>query len=78
MTNKSKAIIIEIIASKIIELMMSNLKMKADDAISILLSSKTYELLSDFESGLFHLPYDEIFLMLESELDDRFTIPEVY
>ena len=44
MTNKSKAIIIEIIASKIIELMMSNLKMKADDAISILLSSKTYEL----------------------------------
>lgn len=78
MTNKSKAIIIEIIASKIIELMMSNLKMKADDAISILLSSKTYELLSDFESGLFHLPYYEIYQMLENELDNKFSIPEVY
>ena len=78
MTNKSKAIIIEIIASKIIELMMSNLKMKADDAISILLSSKTYELLSDFESGLFHLPNDEIYQMLENELDNKFSIPEVY
>ena len=78
MTNKSKAIIIEIIASKIIELMMSNLKMKADDAISILLSSKTYELLSDFESGPFHLPYDEIYQMLENELDNKFSIPEVY
>ena len=78
MTNKSKAIIIEIIASKIIELMMSNLKMKADDAISILLSSKTYELLSDFESGRFHLPYDEIYQMLENELDNKFSIPEVY
>ena len=57
---------------------MMKLKMKTDDAISILVSSKTYELLNDLESGLYHLPYDEIFLMLESELDDRFTIPEVY
>ena len=78
MTNKSKAILIEIIASKIVGLMMEKLKMATDDAISILLSSKTYELLSDFESGLFHLPYDEIYQMLENELDNKFSIPEVY
>ena len=78
MTNKSKAIIIEIIASKIVDLMMEKLKMATDDAIAVLVSSQTYKLLNDFETGLYHLPYDEIFLMLESELDDRFTIPEVY
>ena len=70
MNKKVYGVYLELLGSRVCELLINNDKMKENDAITLFLSSKLYELLSDESIGLINYSPYKLYDMLKEEIGE--------
>ena len=70
MNKKVYGVYLELIGSKVCELLINNDNMKENDAITLFLSSSLYELLSDESIGLINYSPYKLYDMLKEEIGE--------
>ena len=70
MNKKVYGVYLELKGSKVCELLINNDNMKENDAITLFLSSKLYELLSDESIGLINYSPYKLYDMLKEEIGE--------
>lgn len=69
--------VLQIIVSRLIELIANEMSLSADDALNRLYSSKLYEKLEQEETKVWHLSVPTLFsLFLEEKESGKITFPE--
>ena len=70
MNKKVYGVYLELLGSRVCELLINNNNMKENDAITLFLSSKLYELLSDESIGLINYSPYKLYDMLKEEIGE--------
>ena len=70
MIKKVYGVYLELIGSKVCELLINNDNMKENDAITLFLSSSLYKLLSDESIGLINYSPYKLYDMLKEEIGE--------
>ena len=70
MNKKVYGVYLELIGSKVCELLINNDNMKENDAITLFLSSSLYKLLSDESIGLINYSPYKLYDMLKEEIGE--------
>ena len=70
MNKKVYGVYLELLGSRVCELLINNDNMKENDAITLFLSSKLYELLSDESIGLINYSPYKLYDMLKEEIGE--------
>lgn len=70
MNKKVYGVYLELIGSRVCELLINNDNMKENDAITLFLSSSLYELLSDESIGLINYSPYKLYDMLKEEIGE--------
>ena len=70
MNKKVYGVYLELIGSRVCELLINNDNMKENDAITLFLSSSLYKLLSDESIGLINYSPDKLYDMLKEEIGE--------
>lgn len=70
MNKKVYGVYLELIGSRLCELLINNDNMKENDAITLFLSSSLYELLSDESIGLINYSPYKLYDMLKEEIGE--------
>ena len=70
MNKKVYGVYLELLGSRVCELIINNDKMKENDAITLFLSSKLYEMLSDESIGLINYSPYKLYDMLKEEIGE--------
>ena len=70
MNKKVYGVYLELLGSRVCELLINNDKMKENDAITLFLSSKLYEMLSDESIGLINYSSYKLYDMLKEEIGE--------
>lgn len=70
MNKKVYGVYLELLGSRVCELLINNDKMKENDAITLFLSSELYELLSDESIGLINYSPYKLYDMLKEEIGE--------
>lgn len=70
MNKKVYGVYLELLGSRVCELLINNDKMKGNDSITLFLSSKLYELLSDESIGLINYSPYKLYDMLKEEIGE--------
>ena len=70
MNKKVYGVYLELLGSRVCELLINNDKMKENDAITLFLSSKLYEMLSDESIGLINYSPYKLYDMLKEEIGE--------
>lgn len=70
MNKKVYGVYLELIGSRVCELLINNDNMKENDAITLFLSSPLYELLSDESIGLINYSPYKLYDMLKEEIGE--------
>lgn len=70
MNKKVYGVYLELLGSRVCELLINNDNMKENDAITIFLSSKLYEMLSDESIGLINYSPYKLYDMLKEEIGE--------
>ena len=70
MNKKVYGVYLELLGSRVCELLINNDNMKENDSITLFLSSKLYELLSDESIGLINYSPYKLYDMLKDEIGE--------
>ena len=70
MNKKVYGVYLELLGSRVCELLINNDSMKENDSITLFLSSKLYELLSDESIGLINYSPYKLYDMLKDEIGE--------
>ena len=70
MNKKVYGVYLELLGSRVCELLINNDNMKENDSITLFLSSKLYELLSDESIGLINYSPYQLYDMLKEEIGE--------
>ena len=70
MNKKVYGVYLELLGSRVCELLINNDNMKENDAITLFLSSKLYEMLSDESIGLINYSSYKLYDMLKEEIGE--------
>ena len=70
MNKKVYGVYLELLGSRVCELLINNDNMKENDSITLFLSSKLYELLSDESIGLINYSPYKLYDMLKEEIGE--------
>lgn len=70
MNKKVYGVYLELLGSRVCELLINNDNMKENDAITLFLSSSLYELLSDESIGLINYSPYKLYDMLKEEIGE--------
>ena len=70
MNKKVYGVYLELLGSRVCELLINNDNMKENDAITLFLSSKLYEMLSDESIGLINYSPYKLYDMLKEEIGE--------
>ena len=70
MNKKVYGVYLELLGSRVCELLINNDNMKENDSITLFLSSKLYEMLSDESIGLINYSPYKLYDMLKEEIGE--------